>query len=98
MSMTEQDLARTAKLAKLDLSSSNAAMSEQKINNIFTLLSKLDELDVSNITPLTHPLDLQQPLRPDLAATSQPREHIEKAAQHLSNHLYIVPQVLNHDS
>ena len=95
MTMDNETLEAVATLAQLIITPESKPALEQKISKIFVLVEKMDELDVSDIHPLTHPLDIEQPLRPDVVVLSESREQIEHCVNYTTQHFYASPQVLH---
>lgn len=95
MSISETKLQEIAKLASLNI---NAQISHQLINDvqaIMTLVDKLRSVDTSGVSPLTHPIDLTQPLREDKVTEDNKIDKLAKNAPLFENGLYLVPKVID---
>ena len=76
MTITETEVRRVAELANLALTSEEIARMAHDMSDILTHIEKLNELDTSNVEPMTQVLY-------DAAATATLREDIERPS--LSN-------------
>ena len=59
-----------AQLAKLELSESEISVFAPQLDQVLAYMDQLQELDVSAVEPLTHPLELTTPLREDVILAS----------------------------
>ncbi len=64
--VNEQLTRKTATLARLELSDAEVKMFTSQLGDILKYVDQLQDLDVSQIEPLTHPLKLETPMREDL--------------------------------
>ena len=76
MKITETEVRRVAELANLALTSEEIARMAHDMSDILTHIEKLNELDTSNVEPMTQVLY-------DAAATATLREDVERSS--LSN-------------
>jgi len=60
MSITEQDVARIAQLARLDLSAEQASQVEHDLTRILGLIQTLQTVDTQGVEPMAHPLSARQ--------------------------------------
>ena len=63
--ITETLTVRIAELAKLELSESEVRLFTRQLGDILQYVAKIQEVDVTGVEPLIHPLDLKTPLRAD---------------------------------
>lgn len=101
MSISEQDIARVAKLANIALTGDDAANALQDLDGMLSLIAQLQAVDTQGIAPLAHPLsvieDISLRLREDQAdATSTPeqRERLMANAPAQTDGLFLVPTVI----
>lgn len=101
MALTEQDIARLARLAGLRLDASDQERARDELTRIFDFIKQLQAVDTTGIEPMAHPLaahqDISLRLREDQAAPTQTPEeraaHMANApAQHAG--LFLVPTVI----
>ena len=98
MSLSSQDIARIANLARLELSPDESARLLVQINDFFAIVEKMRAVDTTGITPLAHPLDSIQAmslrLRDDVASEPNNREANQQTAPAVENGLFLVPKVI----
>ena len=101
MAISEQDVARIARLARLALTPDAASRTQKELNGILGLIQKLQSVDTTGVEPMAHPLSAHQDialrLRPDAAA---PTATLDQRAALMSNSpaeaegLFLVPTVI----
>ncbi len=101
MALTEQDIARLARLAGLRLDASDQERARDELTRIFDFIEQLQAVDTTGIEPMAHPLaahqDISLRLREDQAA---PAHTPEERAAHMANApaqhagLFLVPTVI----
>ena len=74
--VTPQEIEKIARLAKLHLSADQRDLYTGQINAILEHVQTLESLDLSDVEPLSHVLDLSNISRSDQAARSLPRETV----------------------
>ncbi|NYT85078.1 Asp-tRNA(Asn)/Glu-tRNA(Gln) amidotransferase subunit GatC [Pollutimonas harenae] len=101
MSITEQDVARIARLARIDLSPDDITRAQHELTGIMGLIEQLQAVDTSGIEPMAHPLaahqDIQLRLRDDKPAathTLEQRQALMSNAPANDNGLFLVPTVI----
>jgi aspartyl-tRNA(Asn)/glutamyl-tRNA(Gln) amidotransferase subunit C len=65
MTISEQDLARVAELARLRLDPATVTEVTARIGNILGMIDRMQAVDTRAVSPMAHPLDTVQRLRPD---------------------------------
>ncbi|MHC3924381.1 Asp-tRNA(Asn)/Glu-tRNA(Gln) amidotransferase subunit GatC [Alcaligenes nematophilus] len=101
MSITEQDVARIAQLARLDLSAEQASQVEHDLTRILGLIQTLQTVDTQGVEPMAHPLSARQQislrLREDKAlpsGTVENRQAMMRNAPAEQDGLFLVPTVI----
>lgn len=94
MSLTSAEVQKIAHLARLSVSDSEVTALTQDLDNILNLVNRMNETEISQVTPLAHPLETSQPLRVDVVTEEGQRELFMKNAPQNMMGLFIVPQVL----
>lgn len=98
MSLSLQDIARIANLARLELSPVESERLLAQTNDFFTIVEKMRAVDTAGIEPLAHPLDTIQTmslrLRDDITSEPNNREANQKTAPAVENGLFLVPKVI----
>jgi len=58
MAISREQVLHVAKLAQLDLGEEEVARLQQQLSQILEAVSKVSELDLADVPPTSHPLDL----------------------------------------
>ncbi|HHQ14458.1 MAG TPA: Asp-tRNA(Asn)/Glu-tRNA(Gln) amidotransferase subunit GatC [Chromatiales bacterium] len=94
MALSEQEIGHIAHLARLEVGQDELADYISKLSSIIDLVDQLGAVDTSGITPMAHPLDMEQRLRADEVTETVDRELFQRNAPDVSNGLYRVPRVI----
>jgi len=94
MSLTRDQILRIAELARIALPEAEAPAVLDRLNRVLGMIDQLRAVDTSGIEPMAHPLDLVQPLRPDLVAEPDRRAEYQAGAPAVEAGLYLVPKVI----
>ncbi|KIA81095.1 Asp-tRNA(Asn)/Glu-tRNA(Gln) amidotransferase subunit GatC [Chromobacterium amazonense] len=94
MSLTHQDVARIAKLARIDVSEAEIAATADQLNNIFGLIEKMQGVNTDGIEPMAHPQDVSLRLRDDVVTETNQRERFQAVAPQVEKGLFLVPKVI----
>ena len=99
MSLTLEQIHTIARLAKLSLNEEEASRMQQHLNEFFaSVVSPMQAVDTSNITPLAHPVeifhDVALRLRDDVASEPKNRETNQRSAPQVQDGLFLVPKVI----
>ena len=94
MSLTLQEVARIARLARLELSPAEAEHTRDQLNGILGFIEQLQSVNTDGIEPMAHAVDVVQRLRPDQVTECNRREAYQAIAPETENGLYLVPKVI----
>ena len=94
MSLTADDVARLAILARLELSAQEAKTTLSQLNSVFDLIGQLQAVDTAGVEPMTHPIAMDLRLREDQVTESDAREQYQQVAPATEQGLYLVPRVI----
>jgi aspartyl-tRNA(Asn)/glutamyl-tRNA(Gln) amidotransferase subunit C len=94
MSLQPDEVQRIARLARIELSPAEAALTLSQMNGIFGLIEQLKAVDTAGIEPMSHAVDVVQRLRPDRVTETDQRAAMQAIAPETEAGLYLVPQVL----
>jgi aspartyl-tRNA(Asn)/glutamyl-tRNA(Gln) amidotransferase subunit C len=98
MSLTAQDIARIAHLARLELQPQESERMLAQINGFFEIVEKMRAVDTAGVEPLTHPVAAVQEvalrLREDAASERIDREANQRSAPAVELGLFLVPKVI----
>ncbi|MCK0510060.1 Asp-tRNA(Asn)/Glu-tRNA(Gln) amidotransferase subunit GatC [Aromatoleum buckelii] len=94
MSLSIEQVRRIATLARIELSDAEAEATRGKLNGIFGLIEQMQAVDTAGVEPMSHPQDVAQRLRPDVATEPDRREAFQRIAPQTEAGLYLVPKVI----
>jgi len=100
MSLSPNDIARIAHLARLELPPAQAERLRERINGFFALVEQMQAVDTSGVTPLAHPTmeavsgATALRLRDDAVSEANQREDNQRSAPAVERGLFLVPKVI----
>ncbi|MCK9985851.1 MAG: aspartyl-tRNA(Asn)/glutamyl-tRNA(Gln) amidotransferase subunit C [Azoarcus sp.] len=94
MSLTTEQVLRIAGLARIELADGDVEATRAKLNGIFGLIEQMQAVDTSGVEPMSHPQDVAQRLRTDVATEPDRREAFQRVAPQTEAGLYLVPKVI----
>ena len=98
MSLSSQDIARIAHLARLQLSAEESGRMLAQINGFFDIVEQMRAVDTAGVEPLPHPVAAIQQvalrLREDVASEPNQREANQRSAPAVERGLFLVPKVI----
>ena len=94
MSINKEEIKKIAHLARITVSQEELEQVEKKLVGILTLIEKMQEVNTDSIDPMSHALDINQPLREDKVTEKDIRDKSLSLAPHTEQSLFIVPQVI----
>jgi aspartyl-tRNA(Asn)/glutamyl-tRNA(Gln) amidotransferase subunit C len=95
--LTLEQVQHVARLAALSISDDEAVRMCEQLGSILDHMATLDALDVADVEPTFHPLQLSVALRPDVVIASPAREVLLAAAPESELGAFAVPKVLDGD-
>ncbi len=94
MSLSDDQVRRIARLARIAVRDEESAAVIDRINRVLALVEQIRVVDTTAIEPMAHPLDAAQRLRVDEVTESDRREANQAVAPAVQDGLYLVPRVL----
>jgi aspartyl-tRNA(Asn)/glutamyl-tRNA(Gln) amidotransferase subunit C len=95
MSLTREQIASIAQLARLELKETEIPVYQRSLSSILDFVSELNRADTKGVEPMAHPLSgLAQRLRPDVVTEQDARERYQQNAPKVEAGLYLVPKVI----
>jgi len=94
MALTENDVARIAHLARIEISDSDRRAMLAQLNDIFAMIERMQQVDTTGVAPMAHPLGGRQRLREDRVTEVDARELNLKNAPETQDGLFLVPRVV----
>ena len=94
MSLNLEDVARIARLARIELSAAEREATRDQLNGILGFIEQLQAVDTTGIEPMAHAVDVVQRLRPDRVTETDRRADFQALAPETEAGLYLVPRVV----
>jgi len=94
MSLSDDQIRRIARLARIAIGDEESAQVRDRLNRVLGLIDQLQAVDTAGIEPMSHALDVVQPLRPDAVTESDQRARFQSGAPAVDGGLYLVPKVI----
>jgi aspartyl-tRNA(Asn)/glutamyl-tRNA(Gln) amidotransferase subunit C len=94
MKVTKELVLHIAELAQLKLREDEIEKFQEELTQILSYVEKLNEIDTSQVEPLSHPLPTINVYREDKKETSLPREEALKNAPDSTEEFFKVPKVI----
>jgi aspartyl-tRNA(Asn)/glutamyl-tRNA(Gln) amidotransferase subunit C len=98
MSLSAEEVARIANLARLELRGSEPERLRGQINGFFDIVEQMRAVDTQGVEPLAHPVaafqDVVLRLREDRASEPNAREANQRSAPSVERGLFLVPKVI----
>ena len=94
MSINKEEIKKIAHLARINVSQPELEQVEKKLVGILDLIEKMQDVDTDSIEPMSHALNINQPLREDKVTEKDIRDKSLSLAPHSEQSLFIVPQVI----
>ena len=94
MKLTEADIKRIARLARIAVTEQETHTIRGELSNIFQLIETMQAVDTKGILPMSHSQDMVQRLREDRVTESNQRELFQSIAPQVDAGLYLVPKVI----
>jgi len=95
MSMTADEVAKVALLARLRLGPGELERFTDQLNAIVGFVERLGELDTSDVEPLAHGVEVRNVFRADVRGESLSREDVLSNAPKRNSESFLVPAVLD---
>lgn len=94
MAIDNQVVARVAHLARLQIDDRDSEELSRRLNDILNMVDQLQQADVDEVEPLSHPLDVSQPLRADRVDEQDLRDKVLPLAPASEGGCFLVPRVI----
>ncbi len=94
MSLTVDDVNKIAYLARLGIDAQDTESYAKDLSGMLDLVAQMSAVNTDGVTPMAHPLDQMQRLRPDQVSETNNREAFQAIAPQVESGLYLVPKVI----
>jgi len=92
MSVTQDDVRRIARLARIAEPSSRVAQLTEEMNQILHWVEQLNEVDIEGAEPMTTPVNTPLPLREDAVTDGGIQDQVLKNAPKSEEGFFVVPK------
>ena len=98
MSLTDDQVRRIARLARIAIRPEDSAAVVERLNQVLSLIDQMRAVDTAGIDPMAHALDAhlatEQRLRSDEVTEKDQRELHQSVAPAREDGFYLVPKVI----
>lgn len=94
MAIGAAEVAQIAQLARLAVEAPQAERYARDLSDILAFVEQLSAVDTEGVSPMAHPLDMAQRLRPDEVTETDQRSRFQAIAPAVEDGLYLVPRVI----
>ena len=94
MSLSPEQIRQVAQLARLQMNPEQVEPYARQLSNILEMVDRLSSADTAHVSPMAHPLDMVQRLRPDVVSEADRRDDYQAIAPETQDGLYLVPKVI----
>ena len=94
MSLSDDQVRRIARLARIALQPGESASVTERLNRVLAMVDEMRRVDTTGVEPMAHAQDLVQPTRVDSVTESSLRERYQAVAPAVEEGLYLVPKVI----
>lgn len=94
MQITDETIRYVEALAKLELSEEEKEKAKIDLGNILGYMETMNELDTSNIEPMSHAFPLRNVFREDVVVNGDDRENLLANAPHKKEGCFVVPKTV----
>ncbi len=94
MSLKTEDVKNIAHLARVAISDDAVDDYARDLSNILDLVDQMNQVDTDAVSPMAHPMDVAQRLRPDEVTETNQRDKFQSIAPDVEAGLYRVPKVI----
>ena len=95
MSLTASDVKKIAHLARLGIDEQQIEHYAEDLSKLLDLMTQMGQQDTNGVSPMAHPLDQMQRLRPDAVTETDQRDAFQTIAPQTEAGLYLVPKVID---
>lgn len=95
MEIKKDDVKHVAELARIEFNEEDIEEFTKQLGSILKYMSKLNELNTSNVEPTSHVLDVSTPLRDDIVEDWLSKDEVLKNAPKEENGFFVVPKIID---
>jgi aspartyl-tRNA(Asn)/glutamyl-tRNA(Gln) amidotransferase subunit C len=91
--LSREDVVHVARLARLELSEDEIELFTAQLRTVLDHAADVAALDLAHLEPSSHPIALENVLRPDEPRPSLERDEVLAAAPSVEDHRFRVPRI-----
>ncbi len=95
--LTRDDVAHVARLARLSLTEGELDLYTDQLAKVLDHADDVAALDLTDVPPTAHPLELANVLRPDVVTPCLDRDEVLAEAPAVEDHRFRVPAILGEE-
>ena len=95
MAVDAQTVEKLAELARIAISEETIEEVSSRLGDVLQLVDQLQSVNTEGVSPMAHPLDEVQVLRPDTVTEADHHEEFLALAPQTDEGLYLVPKVID---
>jgi aspartyl-tRNA(Asn)/glutamyl-tRNA(Gln) amidotransferase subunit C len=94
MSVDRATVHRIAKLARIAITEDEAARLEGELSGILDWVAQLDEIDTTDVPPMTRVVDMKMKMREDVVTDGDIADDVLSNAPEAEEHYFVVPKIV----
>lgn len=94
MKISKEEVKHIAMLSRLDLNEEEITVYQNQLSRILDYVEKLNEIDTLQVEPVSHVVELNNVMRPDIVKPSIPRDEALKNAPDSVEKFFRVPKII----
>lgn len=94
MTLSIDDIKRTAKLAQIETGELEAQQTLKQLSAVFDLIAQMQQVDTTGVAPMSHAQEMVQRLREDQVTETDQHQLFQSIAPQVQADLYLVPKVI----
>ena len=94
MAISEEEVRHVALLARLALSDAQVTTLAEELSGILDHVSRVGELQLDDVEPTAHALDVANVTRADIARPSLPQEAVLLNAPEAADGFFVIPRIV----
>ena len=91
--ISKEDVKHVAKLARLELTTSEIDQMSKQLGDIIEYVTQMNEVDTTGVEPMAHPLPAVNVMRDDQVKYEQTKEELMKNAPEEEDGFFKVPKI-----
>jgi aspartyl-tRNA(Asn)/glutamyl-tRNA(Gln) amidotransferase subunit C len=94
MALSEKEVRHVAMLARLAVTDAEVETLREELNSILGHIDTIQQLDLSDVEPMTHAVPVVNVMRPDVVKPGLDRERALMNAPEAESGAFVIPQIV----